>query len=78
MPIRSEAGFMARVPHATAALTSQESRRAGAPDTTLVTDLILDDQTHHLIRVRSSPPQIPRKQPSILMLDGPVSIRFPE
>ena len=32
----------------------------------------------YLIRVRSSPPQIPSAQPSILMLDGPVSIRFPE
>jgi hypothetical protein len=32
----------------------------------------------HLTRVRSSPPQIPSQQPSILMLDGPVSIRFPE
>ena len=33
---------------------------------------------YYLIRVRSSPPQIPSQQPSILMLDGPVSIRFPE
>jgi len=32
----------------------------------------------YLVRVRSSPPQIPSQQPSILMLDGPVSIRFPE
>ena len=32
----------------------------------------------YLIRVRSSPPQIPSQQPSILMLDGPFSIRFPE
>jgi hypothetical protein len=32
----------------------------------------------YLIRVRSSPPQIPSQQPSILILDGPVSIRFPE
>jgi hypothetical protein len=32
----------------------------------------------YLIRVRSSPPQIPSQQPSILMLAEPVSIRFPE
>src|ERR1700730_5200455 len=32
----------------------------------------------HLILVRSSPPQMPSEQPSILMLDGPCSIKLPE